>query len=1052
MHDRHQMTERRLERALRDRLRDAAYGDAAPFHVTAYEVPGVPITFDDVMLARAEGLFRPFAIGEAWGPPWGTTWFHFVGAVPNGWSGATVEARVDLGFGPYPGFQAEGLVWGPDGPVRALNPLNHAIPLLQSAAGGEQFEFLVEAAANPLIARRRSSPTPLGDPNTLPDELLYTLNRAELAIRRPEVAALVLDLEVLGDLVRELPSNAPRRPQITIAIGRALDVLDLADVPATAARARAQLAPMLARPAVPSAHHVSAIGHAHIDTAWLWPLRETVRKCARTFSNVLDLMTREPELRFVCSQAQQHEWMRTEYPSIFEAMKERAAEGRFIPVGGMWVEADMNIPSGESLARQLLHGQRFFEQHYGAMCEEIWIPDVFGYPASLPQIFALGGARWFLTQKLSWNRQNRMPHHTFWWQGIDGTRIFTHFPPVDTYNVSMTPAEMAHAERNYADHGGGTMSMAPFGYGNGGGGPTREMMERYRRMRDLEGLPSLSIDAPAEFFEAALHDYPDAPTWVGELYLERHRGTFTSQAHTKSGNRRTEILLCQVELLSTLAAAQVDGFEYPYDELEAAWREALTLQFHDIIPGSSIAWVHDDAEQAYERLVEELTDVRERAIVALVGEVGGAIVLVNSSHVPRAEVIELDAALAGGLSGAQVLSDGRVAAWAELGTATIAPLISATRPEAVAPVVVSRANDDVIIDNGIVQVTIDRDGLITSIIDRRVDREVVRAGERANVLELSNDHPVEFDAWDLEEHYVRSTVVLTAVENVEVGDVGPLVGSVRVVRQFGASSISQLIVVRAGSSRIDVVNDVEWHENEKVLQVAMPVDVQADEAACGIQFGHVMRPTHASTNWDAAKFEVCAQGWVDVSEHGYGVALLDECKYGRDIQRGALRLTLLRAAMYPDPDADRGSHHFTYALFPHVGGLVEGDVGAEARRLDESVIVVAGDGGPCGMPLTAVRSSNPSVVCTAVKLAEDGSGDVVIRCYEAAGSRTRTTLSFGFDAATVTMCDLLERHLPSAQGCASLADDGTVDLQLRPFQIATLRLTCRCAVAVSSEG
>ncbi|HRD99850.1 MAG TPA: hypothetical protein PLV68_01045, partial [Ilumatobacteraceae bacterium] len=382
---------------------------SAPFTVTAYPVDGEPISFDDVMLAMADGLFRPFAIGDPYGPPWSTTWFHCVGRVPHEWAGSTVEARIDLGFGQAPGFQAEGLVWGPSGPLRALNPLNHAIPLLSEARGGEEFEFLVEAAANPMIGGPDHRPTPLGDPRTLPSTPLYTLKRAELSVFQPEVAALVHDLDVLGELIRELPSNAPRRPQITVAIGRALDALDLGDVPATASDARAELTKVLARPAVPSAHHITAVGHAHIDTAWLWPLRETVRKCARTFSNALDLMTREPELVFVCSQAQQHEWMRERYPSIFTDMQARAGEGRFVPVGGMWVEADMNLPSGESLARQFLRGQRFFEEHYGEICREVWIPDVFGYPANAPQIFRLGGAEWFLTQKLSWNKQNRMP-------------------------------------------------------------------------------------------------------------------------------------------------------------------------------------------------------------------------------------------------------------------------------------------------------------------------------------------------------------------------------------------------------------------------------------------------------------------------------------------------------------------------------------------------------------------------------------------------------------------------------------------------------------------
>ena len=1030
-----------------------------PFQVTAYSAPGEPISFDDAMLAMVDGLFVPFEIGSAYGLPWSTTWFHCVGQIPQDWAGESVEARIDLGFGRSPGFQAEGLVWGPSGPLRALNPLNHTIPLLMAARGGEEFEFLIEAAANPMVANSLHPVSPLGDPKTLTTEPLYALKRAELSVSHAEVAALIHDLEVLGGLIQELPTDAPRRPQITRALSRSLDALDLTNVAGTAAAARSELVEVLSRPAVPSAHSISAIGHAHIDTAWLWPLRETVRKCARTFANVLDLMTREPELKFVCSQAQQHEWMRERYPSVFEQMVQRAGEGRFIPVGGMWVESDMNLPSGESLARQFLHGQRFFEEHYGRTCDEVWIPDVFGYPASLPQIFALGGAQWFLTQKLSWNKQNRMPHHTFWWQGIDGSRMFTHFPPIETYNVSMEPAQLAHAERNYADHGGGSMSLAPFGYGNGGGGPTADMMERYRRMRDLEGLPRMTIQSPADFFAAAELDYPDAPTWVGELYFEMHRGTYTSQAKTKAGNRRSEVLLGEVELWSALAAS-LDGlpFSYPFAELALAWREVLTLQFHDIIPGSSIAWVHDDAEASYQRLEATLATMRHDAITALSVAVGGDVAIANSTPEAFSGVVVIDGALVPDSTprGCQRLHDGSLALWAVLPAMGVAgvswhDLDTALQPATtgVVSVVAAEANGTILVSNELVTVTVDSDGLVSSIHDHRVDREVVKAGMRANVLELSADHPVEYDAWDLDEYYTNNTLELIEVESISIEEHGPLVACVKVARSFGASRIVQRIVLRSGSARIDFVTDVQWHEDEKVLKVAMPVDVHADTAACEIQFGHVYRPTHASTSWDAAKFEVCAHRWVDISEPGYGVALLNDAKYGHDIHRGALRLTLLRAPNFPDPDADRGTHHFTYSLFAHLGNCISGGVIAESARLNQPVVATPSTGTATTAAVCTVTSSNPAIVVTAVKQAEDGSDDVIIRCYESTGGRSSGTLATAFMASRVTVCDFLEHAYPASADAASLVaqqNDATsggasIAVTLGPFQILTLRLT-----------
>ena len=1041
MHDHHLIVEQRLARFLFERILPSCYGNSVPMTLQAWAPPGEPLPIDAAREALNDGKFTRFEIGGAYGIPWSTTWFHCTATVPKTWAGCTVEALINLGFGISPGFQAEGLVWGPDGPLRALNPLNHAISLLGSAVGGEAFEFLVEAAANPQIGERRYEPSPMGSLVTAPPTFQYVLTRAELAVFHAEVADLVHDLDVLGGLIKDLPQNGPRRPQITRAIERALDTLDLDNVVGTATAARGCLAAVLAQPAVPSAHRISAVGHAHIDTAWLWPLRETVRKCARTFSNVLNLMHTEPDLIFACSQAQQYEWMREHYPSVFAEIGTRVADGRFVPVGGMWVEADMNLPSGESLARQFLHGQRFFQEHYGITCEEVWIPDVFGYPASMPQIFRLGGARWFLTQKLSWNKQNKMPHHTMWWEGIDGTKIFTHFPPVDTYNVTMEPAQLAHAERNYADHGGGTMSLAPFGFGNGGGGPTREMMARYRRMRNLEGLPRVTIETPAAFFEAAQLDYPDAPTWSGELYFETHRGTYTSQAKTKLGNRKAEELLGEVELWSSLAAVAV-GADYPGAALQRLWREVLTLQFHDIIPGSSIAWVYADAEAAYSRILAELAGLRRSALAALAPAVGGQVLLANPTSFPSATVVQIPADLAENLPEnprVQRLANGTIAVRvAQIAAMTVTGIGTADVASNAAPASVSHGSDgQFVLMNDLVEAVISAQGLLTSFIDRRVGRQVVKSGTVANLFELSADHPVEYDAWDLDQYYAANTVSLVELDSIEIIDGGPLVASVRVVRSFGGSRIEQLIVLCADSARLDFVTDVAWHENEKMLKVAFPIDVHTREVACDIQFGHVYRPTHASTSWDAAKFEICAHRWVDWSEPGFGMALLNDCKHGYDVQRGALRLTLLRAANYPDPNADRGEHHFAYSLLPHAGSL--GDVRAEAARLNQPV-TAAPSSESLSRSLGAVQSSNPDVVITAVKLAEDDSDDVIVRCYEASGGRSRSSLTTAFGCRSVTVCNFLELPLPEEAAAVEGVAAGGIEIMLRPFQILTLRL------------
>ncbi|WP_374101071.1 alpha-mannosidase, partial [Streptomyces phytophilus] len=355
------------------------------------------------------------------------------------------------------------------------------------------------------------------------------------------------------------------------------------------------------------------VGHAHIDSAWLWPVRETVRKCARTFTNMTALAAEYPELVFACSSAQQYAWMKERHPEVFDRIRKAVAAGTWAPVGGMWVEADGNLPGGEALARQLVHGRRFFEEEFGIGQAGVWLPDSFGYTAAYPQLARLAGAEWFLTQKLSWNETNRLPHHTFAWEGIDGTRIFTHFPPVDTYNAELTGAELAHAERNFADKGPATRSLVPFGFGDGGGGPTRSMLEKARRLRDLEGSPRVKSGAPDAFFAAARAEYERLPVWRGELYLENHRGTYTSQARTKRGNRRSEALLREAELWAATAAVRA-GAPYPYERLAAVWERVLLNQFHDILPGTSIAWVHRQAEQVYGEVRAELEAIIAEAL------------------------------------------------------------------------------------------------------------------------------------------------------------------------------------------------------------------------------------------------------------------------------------------------------------------------------------------------------------------------------------------------------------------------------------------------------
>ncbi|MCX4765841.1 glycosyl hydrolase-related protein [Streptomyces sp. NBC_01275] len=1014
MHNDRDVTEQRLARVLNERIRPVVHARSVPLDVEVWSVPGEPVPVQEGLTAP----YRPARVGEWWGPAWSTSWFKVSGTIPADWAGERVEAVLDLGFATHSaGFSAEGLVYRADGTAaKALNPRNTWLPVTEQAVGGEEFVAFVEAAANPVVMHTAPGeltfgPTSvggrapwLGDPAADPGEPLYRLRRLDLAVFDRDVHELVQDLDVLSQLMPELSPDSPRRWQILRAVERALDAVDLQDVSGSAAAARAALAPVLASPAHASAHRISAVGHAHIDTAWLWPLRETVRKVARTVSNVTQLMDDYPEFRFVMSQAQQLAWLKEHRPEVYARAQEKAKSGQFLPTGSLWVEPDTNISGGEALVRQFVHGKRFFLEEFGVETEEMWLPDTFGYNAALPQLMKLAGVRWFLTQKISWNTTNKFPHHTFWWEGIDGTRIFSHFPPVDSYNGELSGAEVAHSVRNFQDKGGANHSLIPFGYGDGGGGPTREMLARAARLGNLEGSARIEIEGPADFFRRAHDEYEangGAPVWSGELYLEFHRGTLTSQLATKQGNRRSEHLLREAELWAATAAVR-NGQPYPYDALDRLWKTVLLHQFHDILPGTSIAWVHREAEETYAAVARELEELIGTAQGALAGEPDGTVVFNAAPH-----------------------ARGGVAA-----------LGASPRSEAVdAPVAPAPDGDGFVLDNGLVRVVVDARGLITSAYDHTAGREALAPGAVGNLLQLHQDFPNQWDAWDVDVFYRNTVHDLTDAESVTATADG-----VRVVRVFGTSRIEQTLTLPAGSRGPVIDTVVDWHEREKFLKAAFPLDVRAAHSTAEIPFGHVERPTHTNTSWDAAKFETCAHRFLHVGEPDWGAALVNDSSYGHDVTRDirpdggtttTVRLSLLRAARFPDPDQDQGAHRLGYAL---VIGADVADATREGYRFNLPERAVPGSA--TVSPLVSV--DHAGVIVEAVKLADDRSGDIVVRLYESRGTRARARLTTGFPLVSATATDLLERPLDDPTSHRH-TEEG-IQLTLRPFQILTLRM------------
>ncbi|RNI24337.1 alpha-mannosidase [Flexivirga caeni] len=1001
MHDRRKLTEDRIARVLTERIRPKIYRAVGELSVSAWHVGGGQ--GEPVSPAGALGAaYEPFAVGEAWGPPWGTTWFRLTADVPAPDPAGPTELVVDLGWADHsPGFQAEGLVYRPDGSVvKGLNPRNGWIPVRPNET---RVELYVEAAANPLLLEVHPFlPTQLGDKETAGDRPLYRLARADVCVRDTSVWELAADLEVLDQLMRTLPEYDGWRAELCLGLDRALDAVDLSDVPGSASAARELLAPLLARRSAEGAHRISAVGHAHIDSAWLWPVRETVRKVARTTANVTHLLDEHPELVYAMSSAQQYEWLEQQRPEVFRRLAEQVRAGRFLPTGGMWVESDTNMVGGEAMVRQFVMGQGYFREKFGITCREVWLPDSFGYSAALPQIARQAGCTHFLTQKISWNQQNVFPHHTFWWEGIDGTRVFTHFPPVDTYTAELTGRELAHAATNFRDKGATNLSLVPFGYGDGGGGPTREMLQHATRTRDLEGSPRVAIESPAQFFERAQAAYPDAPVWAGELYLELHRGTYTSQARTKEGNRRSEHLLREAELWATTAA--VRGLaDYPVAELRRIWKTVLLQQFHDILPGSSIAWVHREAAENYARVEAELEALIADRLALLAGT-GSDTVTFNATPF-----------------------DGGAPS---LGGAVLPSPAEAVRIE--------RGDDAVVLDNGVLRVVVDAAGTVVSLVDLATGRDVIPHGERANLLQLHQDFPNKWDAWDLDEFYRHTRTDLTETDELDAqrtddGDV-----EIAVRRSFGSSEVLQRMRLSPGCRQLDCTVEVDWHERERVLKVAVPIDVHTTQAAFETQFGHVMRPTHTNTSWDAARFEVCAHRFVHVAERGFGAAVVNSATYGHEVTRheapgggtwSTVRLSLLRAPRFPDPETDQGRHVRRYAIVvaPDVADAVAAGyrINLPPRQASGSAVE----------PLLRVGGPG-TVAIEAMKLAEDGSGDVIVRLYEPLGARANVTLEPAFEHSGVRQVDLLEDGI-APDGLTTT--DGRIQLLLRPFQLVTVR-------------
>ena len=917
-----------------------------------------------------------------------------------------------------------------------------------------------------------------GATHTLALQGWFGFKNAPILMGQPEIVQIhqptrdfVAAARVALGVLKELDEHDPSRARLLNTLDEAFRRLDLREPFGNGfydsiGAAQQALDEGLAAAGSPLAVDIVAVGHAHLDVAWLWPTSQTRRKAARTFSSVLRLMEQFPDFSFTQSQPQLYRYVAEDHPDIFEQVRARVAEGRWEVTGGMWVEADCNLVGAESLARQFLLGRSFFRKHFGqAETPILWLPDTFGYPWTLPQLIRQAGLKYFMTTKISWNQYNRLPYDSFWWQGLDGTQVLTHFvttPDVEaswyhTYNGDLSPRLVIGTWRNYQQKETHTELLTAFGWGDGGGGPTREMLENGRRLANHPGAPRVRLGSACEFFQnLEAQAGGRLPVWNAELYLEYHRGTYTSQARSKRANRKSEFLLHDAEFLAAWAALATD-YEVPHADLTRAWELLCLNQFHDVLPGSSIGQVYEDSAGDYEVVRTIGEQVRETALAALAQLLpeAAAFVAVNPTSFGGRHVGLLPERLAAGQTLTDLASgEPLVTQPVEDGTLVEVPHVDAyglvalgsgdapfgfaqdrPPPPPAGMLAAHLVNGGAALENEMLRVEFDAAGDITRLFDKAVGREVLPPGQRANVFQAFEDRPLGGDAWDIDIFYDDRQWTAEPAHSLSVIERGPLRAGLEIRRRLLNSEIVQRVTLCRGSRRFDFDTWVDWREHHVLLKVAFPVDVLSPVATYDVQWGNVQRPTHRNTSWDWARFETCAHKWVDLSEGDYGVSLLNDCKYGHDVQGNVIRLTLLRSPTFPDSEADQGEHRFIYGLLPHRDDWRVGTVPAGYALNDPLIVRRVNSGGTGGSAFQSLVAVDvPNVVIETAKQAEDGQG-LIVRLYENERCRGPVALRAGFPLAGAYRCNLLEEDKAPL-----VVAQNAVHFSVKPYQIVTLRL------------
>lgn len=968
--------------------------------------------------------YIPVDEGYEWGKNYTVGYFKVSFEIPKGWSGKEIYAKLN--------FSGESLVY--DHNLSEINMLTDAsvfdsefkkdlICLSKSAKGGERFLFYIESTANGAFGLNMDN-----DPDvrhmSSNGSFSAVVKYSKFGIFNRDVWQLANDLTIVGGFLEQQKPNSALAKKISVAVMNSIAAYS--DNSMNAKKARKELSWVLSLPAKKSSAEVTAIGHAHIDTAWLWPMEQTIRKCARTFACMVALMDEYPDYVFGASAACHYEFVKRYYPDLYLKVKEKISSGNWEVQGGMFVEPDCNITSGESQIRQFLYGKNFFKDEFGIEVKNLWVPDTFGYSANLPQIIKGCGCDYFVSQKISWNDTNKFPYHTFFWQGIDGSKVLCHFPPEDGYNSSMSVKSLCYGEDNYNEIAVNNEFISLYGMGDGGGGPSAEYVERALRMSNFEGAPKVKFGRADEFFERA-SKYKEYPKWVGELYLELHRGTLTSQARNKMFNRKFEQKLVELENLYS----RLPLTDYPEEILDELWKTLLVNQFHDILPGSSIHEVYEDTAEDYNAMMEATSRLVKKFEIKVSDESSECVSIINTLGYADFSLVNLPENWSGALDkygNEIVIVDGKALIY--IPAYGIYTLYKNDNIAISSNILYS--TNDFILENDKILYHFNEECQLIRIFDKELNREFLNSGQRGNVLSLYVDYPIRYEAWELENNFRDAKIEEASVVKISKKST-EIFSEIDVEYKIGSSNIQQRIVLITESRELRFETIVHWNESRKMLRVGFDNNIVCSEASYDLDYGFIKRSVYSNTSWERAKFEVCCYKYFDVSERNIGLALLNNSKYGCHVENGFFDLNLLKSARYPDFNADIGEHSIIYSLLPHDGDLTDSDVIAKSSLLNRPPLLFYGK--IDDNPLFKVDSADGVTVEVIKKAYHEDSW--IIRLVEQTGKNGFIKLHFrdGFQGLKeVNFIEWDEHEL------LEVNSSGFIKLYFKPFEIRTFKL------------